>query len=155
MIVVQHMPAMFTKLLAERLDPISQVKVSEARDGDRIVPGTVYIAPGDFNIRVVYGDEITLNQDAPRHGVRPCADILMESVAEVYGLRAVGIVLTGMGNDGTAGAKAIKDLGGHVVAEHESTCVVYGMPKSVVSAGLADEVVSLPLIADSIIELSK
>lgn len=153
-IVVQHMPAGFTKSLADRLGTISPIKVVEASDGDRIEPGTVYIAPGDYHLRIGKGDRIALDQDPPRHGVRPCADVMMESVAKAYGSQAVGVVLTGMGVDGTLGSKAIKAGGGYIIAEHESTCVVYGMPKSVVSLGIADRVLRLQLVANGIVEVS-
>jgi len=150
-IVVQHMPPKFTTSLAERLDAVSQMKVVEAKNGDKVAPGVVYIAPGDFHIQVGRGDTIYLNQDPHWHGVRPSVDVLMKSAAKQYGKKTVGVVLTGMGVDGREGVKEIKEQGGTVFAEHESSCVVYGMPRAAVETGCVDQVITLPNIADELI----
>ncbi len=150
-IIVQHMPPRFTTSLAERLNAISAIKVSEAKNGDKVAPGTVYVAPGDFHIRVGRSDTIYLSQESQKHGVRPSVDVLMKSIAETYGRKALGVVLTGMGVDGKEGSKAMKDAGSTVFAEHESSCVVYGMPRAVVESGCADRVLTLSVIADEII----
>ncbi|MEW6200406.1 MAG: chemotaxis response regulator protein-glutamate methylesterase [bacterium] len=150
-IIVQHMPPNFTRSLAERLNALSAIDVVEAANGQKLEAGTVYISPGDFHIRVVRNDIIFLSQDDLHHGVRPSADVLMESVARIYGSRAVGIVLTGMGSDGTSGLKAIRESGGIAIAEHESTSVVYGMPRAAVEAGVVDRVVPLYDIAEEIL----
>lgn len=153
MIIVQHMPPRFTTSLAERLNGISEIDVSEAANGDKIKPGKVYIAPGDYHIYVGKGDTIYLTKDAPVNGVRPSVDVLMKSVADKYGRKSIGVVLTGMGSDGKAGVMQIKKKGGAVFAEHETTCVVYGMPRAAVETGCVDRVLILPRIADELIQL--
>ncbi|HPN93821.1 MAG TPA: chemotaxis response regulator protein-glutamate methylesterase [bacterium] len=150
-IIVQHMPPRFTTSLAERLNAISAIEVSEAKNGDKVTPGTVYVAPGDFHIRVGRSDTIYLSQESQKHGVRPSVDVLMKSIAETYGRKALGVVLTGMGVDGKEGSKAMKDAGSTVFAEHESSCVVYGMPRAVIESGCADRIFTLSVIADEII----
>lgn len=154
MVLVQHMPAGFTKSLAERLNSLSQVTVKEAEQGDIIMPGHVYIAPGGYHLTVrgnASRREIYLNQDPPLASHRPAVDVMFDSVVK-YGPDVVSVILTGMGCDGTAGMKKIKKAGGYVIAETEETCVVYGMPKSVVEAGIADEVLPLGQIADAIMK---
>lgn len=154
MVVVQHMPAGFTKSLAERLNSLSQVTVSEAMDGERILPGHVYIAPGNYHMTVT-GDRgnwmISLNQDPPLASHRPAVDTMFDSVVQ-YGGDIVSVILTGMGCDGAAGMKKIKRAGGYVIAESEETTVVYGMPKAVVEAGIADEVLPVGDIAEAIMK---
>ncbi len=152
-VVVQHMPPRFTTALAERLNSISEVDVIEASNGDRLKPGVVYIAPGDFHIHVGKGDTIYLTQEAPVNGVRPSIDILMKSVAATYRRKSIGVILTGMGSDGKEGVKMISGEGGTVFAEHETTCVVYGMPRVAVETGCVDRVLILPRIADELIQL--
>ncbi len=154
MVVVQHMPPGFTKSLAERLDALSQVKVKEADHGEPILPGHVYIAPGGYHLTVrgsAGKREISLNQDPPLASHRPAVDIMFDSVVK-YGADVVSVILTGMGCDGAAGMKKIKKAGGCVIAEAEETCVVYGMPKSVVEAGIADDVLPVGQIADAIMK---
>lgn len=154
MVVVQHMPAGFTKSLADRLDFISQVSVKEAEDGDPILPGHVYIAPGGYHMTVRGNGahrEISLNQDPPLASHRPAVDVMFDSVVR-YGSDVVSVILTGMGCDGAAGMKKIKAAGGYIIAESEETCVVYGMPRSVVEAGIADEVLPIEKIADAIVK---
>lgn len=151
-IVVQHMPQKFTASLAERLNSISEIKVVEAKNGDKVAPGIVYIAPGDYHILVGRGDTIYLNQEPHWHGVRPSVDVVMKSVAKTYGKKTIGVVLTGMGVDGRDGVLEIKNMGGTVFAEHESTCVVYGMPRAAVETGAVDRVLVLGRIADELIQ---
>ncbi len=153
-LIVQHMPAGFTKSLAARLDELSELTVKEAEPGDIVQAGLVLIAPGNYHMTVSKGGIIELDQRPPQHGVRPSVDVTMESVAEVYGSAAIGVILTGMGCDGTRGAGLIKSAGGQIVAEHESSCVIYGMPRCTIEAGLADRIAPLDKIASEIISLS-
>lgn len=152
MVIVQHMPAGFTRSLAERLDYMSQVKVKEAEDMEPILPGCVYIAPGDYHMEITGNGSqrvISLNQKPPLAAHRPAVDIMFDSVAQ-YGDDVVSVILTGMGCDGTAGMKKIKKAGGYIIAESQETCVVYGMPKAVVDAGISDEVLPVQNIAEAI-----
>lgn len=151
--VVQHMPPGFTRSLAQRLSERSALTVREAQEGDRLARGLVLLAPGGFHLRFGDNRQVLLDAGPPRQHVRPSADVMMESAADVYGSAVIGVVLTGMGSDGTDGARRIKAAGGAIIAEHESTSVVYGMPRSVVEADLADRVLPLPEIAPAIVEL--
>jgi two-component system chemotaxis response regulator CheB len=159
-LVVQHMPPVFTKSLADRLDKICNVRVVEAKDNTEIKEGVVYIAPGDFHMLLethkegVFTKEILrLSQEEREEGVRPCANKLFASVAPVYGENTVAVVLTGMGYDGTRGAREIKKYRGSVIAQSQKTCVIYGMPKSIVDNGLADEVVDIDKMAVAVVQL--
>ena len=152
-VVVQHMPPGFTKSLANRLDSLSKVSVKEAENGDIIEPGHVYIAPGNYHMRVASEGskrKIVLSQDPPVGNHRPAVNVLYDSVAPV-GKNLVAVIMTGMGCDGTEGMKKIKAQGGYSIAQDESTSVVYGMQKSVVDAGLADEVRPVTDIARAIV----
>jgi two-component system, chemotaxis family, protein-glutamate methylesterase/glutaminase len=149
-LIVQHMPARFTRSMAERLDELSQIRVKEAEERDIVSPGQALVAPGGFHMAMKLNGQIALNQEKPRCGLRPAVDVTMEAAARVYGQRCVGVILTGMGCDGTQGAATIKAGGGTILAEDESTCVVYGMPRSAAEAGLVDKVVPLPQMADEI-----
>jgi two-component system chemotaxis response regulator CheB len=142
-LIVQHMPPKFTKSIADRLNELSQLQVKEAEEGDVVATGQALVAPGGFHMVMNLSGQIALNQDRPRCGLRPAVDVTMEAAAKAYGSRCVGVILTGMGSDGTQGAAMIKAGGGTILAEHESTCVVYGMPRSVAEAGLVDKVVPL------------
>jgi len=160
-LVVQHMPAGFTKSLAERLNSQSMLKVREAADGDIIQTGTVLIAPGDFHMIVrqqkIDGEireVIGLTKGEKVQGVRPSVDVLLESAAPIYGKNSVGVILTGMGSDGSDGIKKLKLAGGKVIAEDESTCVVYGMPRSVIEQKLADYILPINKIAQVITEIA-
>ena len=156
-VVVQHMPAGFTKALADRLDTISQVSVKEAEDGDIIQPGHVYIAPGSHHLRVREegsSRRIVLGQDPPVGNHRPAVNVMYDSVAPI-GKNLVAVIMTGMGCDGCEGMKKIKAAGGYSIAQDETTCVVYGMPKAVVDAGLADEIKPIQNIAQAIVEAVK
>lgn len=152
-IVVQHMPAGFTRSLAQRLNDMSPLTVQEAAYGDRLARGLALLAPGDFHLRLKTSQEVVLDQGPRRNHVRPAVDVSMESAVKYHQSAVIGVVLTGMGADGTAGAAAIKRAGGRVVAEHESTCVVYGMPRSVVEANLSDRVVPLSDVASTLVEM--
>jgi two-component system, chemotaxis family, protein-glutamate methylesterase/glutaminase len=150
-LIVQHMPPMFTKSLAERLDLASEIHVAEAGEGDEIQRGVALMAPGDFHMVVNDKGQINPTQDPPVLGVRPAVNVTMKSVADVYKDNTLGIVLTGMGMDGTEGSMYIKAAGGTVLAQDEATCAVFGMPASVINAGRADKVVPLNKMAMEII----
>jgi len=152
-VIVQHMPPTFTRSLAQRLNESSAFTVQEAASGDRLARGLALVAPGDFHLRFRGRKQVVLDQGPRRNHMRPAADVSMESAAEQHGAAVIGAVLTGMGTDGADGARCIKAAGGIVIAEHESTSVVYGMPRTVVEAGLADRVVPLPQVAPTLIEL--
>jgi two-component system chemotaxis response regulator CheB len=149
-LIVQHMPAGFTRSLAERLDAASQLAVREAAAGDRLRPGTALVAPGDYHLRLTASGAVELDQSARVHGVRPSLDLALQSAAERFGRRTVAVILTGMGRDGADGAGAVRQAGGRVIAEDESTCVVWGMPRAVVERGLASQVVPLDGVAQAI-----
>lgn len=154
MLVDQHMPALFTKSLAERLDGLSQVTVKEASDGDPVEPGVVYIAPGGKQMMVkkigVRGRVVVSNE--PSNTLyKPCVDVLMNSVADEYGKFSLGVILTGMGHDGLEGLKQMKEKGGIIIAQNEDTCIVYGMPKAVIDAKIADHIAPISEIAGEII----
>jgi len=160
-LVVQHMPAGFTKSLAERLNALSMIKVREAMEGDILQPGTVYIAPGDFHMTIkqqkINGElreVIVLGKGEKVQGVRPSVDVLLNSVAPIFGQNSLGVILTGMGSDGSDGIRKLKMAGGRVIAEDESTCVVYGMPRSVIEQKLADYILPINKIAESIAQIT-
>ncbi len=153
-LIVQHMPPVFTRSLADRLDSLSQIHVVEATEGDEIMPGTAYIAPGDFHMTLrqlkegaITKEIISLNQEEREEGVRPCANKLFRSVAPIYKDNTIAIVLTGMGYDGTDGAREIKKYNGLIIAQSEATSIIYGMPKSIVTNDLADEVIDIDKMA--------
>jgi two-component system chemotaxis response regulator CheB len=152
-VVVQHMPPGFTHSLAERLDKHSSLTIREAIHGDRLARGQVLLAPGDFHLRLEGQRQVLLDQGPRRNYTRPSVDVTMESAARRHRSEVIGVILTGMGSDGTEGARCIRDVGGRIIAEHESTCVVYGMPRSAIEADLVDRVVPLPDIASTLIEL--
>jgi two-component system chemotaxis response regulator CheB len=149
-LVVQHMPAGFTASLAARLDGSSALDVAEAQAGDALKPGRVLIAPGGAHLRLADDRRLRLSDDAPEGGLRPRADLTIHDAARLFGRRVLLVVLTGMGRDGLDGARAVKRAGGRILAEAESTCTVYGMPRAVVDAGLADRVLPLDELAGAI-----
>ncbi len=150
-LMVQHMPTGFTRSLAQRLNSISEFDVKEAENGDFLKPGLALIAPGGFHMAMDKKGRISLDHGPQECGLRPAVNLTMQWAAKHYGNSVIGVVLTGMGHDGTRGAELIKNNGGEVIVEDESTCVVYGMPKSIVEAGYADIVLPLPEIAEEII----
>lgn len=153
-LIVQHMPPGFTKSLAERMDSISNMRVKEAEHNDILLPGWVYVAPGDYHMRVVregHNFRIKLGDDAPVSGHRPSVDAMMESLADLKMSEIIGVIMTGMGSDGAKGLKNLKENRTYVIAQDEETCVVYGMPKSAVKLEAVDKIVSLYDIADEII----
>jgi two-component system chemotaxis response regulator CheB len=149
-LVVQHMPAGFTHSLAERLNSISHLSVKEAVPGDLLMAGQVLLAPGGFHMLVDEHERIALNQNPTVHGVRPAVDVTLLSLIQRFGKNIIAVIMTGMGSDGTHGASVLHSDGGYVIAEHESTCVVWGMPRSVAEAGAADVVLPRPQIATAI-----
>ena len=152
-VVVQHMPPVFTRLLAERLDAQCEVAVREARDGDELEPGHVYIAPGDHHVTVRrrgFVLVLSTNQEPPVHFCRPSVDVLFRSAAATTGGATLAVVLTGMGSDGRDGAADLKSCGARVIVQDQATSVVWGMPGAVAGAGLADEVVPLASIGHRI-----
>jgi two-component system chemotaxis response regulator CheB len=156
-LVVQHMPKFFTKPFAERMNQQCQIEVREAKEADVVKPGVALIAPGGSHMRVVrrraLDVEIALapNKEALPHV--PSVDVMMQSVADVYHERGIGVILTGMGQDGLEGMKAIKEAKGRTVAQDEASCVVYGMPKAVVDGGYADKVVPVSQITGEIVNM--
>lgn len=153
--LVQHMPPVFTRSLAHALNEKSSLRVVEAEDGMKVMPGEVYIAPGGFQMKVVRKGlkvEIEINNDPPENSSRPSVDYTFRSVAKVYGSQVLGVIMTGMGSDGLNGCRDIKRNGGSVITQDESSCVVYGMPRATFEAGLSDSVCELDAIAPRIVE---
>jgi two-component system, chemotaxis family, protein-glutamate methylesterase/glutaminase len=142
-VIVQHMPAGFTASLATRLDNASGLTVAEARGGERLTPQTALVAPGGRHLHLHEGGRVTLGDEPEIGGLRPRADITIRDAARVFGERMVLVVLTGMGKDGLEGAREVRRAGGRILVEAEGTCTVYGMPRAVAEAGLAD--LQLPL----------
>jgi two-component system chemotaxis response regulator CheB len=154
-LVVQHMPPMFTRVLAERLAGTSSLKVREAVHRERLEAGHVYIAPGDYHMRVAGSARegwITLDQAAPENGCRPAVDTLFQSAAPMFGKNLLAMVLTGVGHDGTKGAQHVRRCGGIVWAQDEATSTAWGMPSSVIEAGSAQRIMPLSHIARAIVE---
>lgn len=152
-VIVQHMPPVFTRHLAARLTQECHLEVIEAEGGDEVRPGRAIIAPGDFHMELQrHGVSVrtVLTQAPPENSCRPAVDVLFRSVAEVYRTNTLAVVLTGMGQDGTRGAQQIVQYGGTVLAQDEATSVVWGMPRSVADAGLARQVIPLPQVASTI-----
>lgn len=158
-VIVQHMPPGFTKSLAERLNSLSSVTVKEAEHNDIVRPGLVLIAPGDYHMLLEReGGKVVvkLNQNPSIGGHRPAVDPLMESVARIFGNKAIGVILTGMGHDGSKGMQAIKRQNGQTIAEDQSSAVVFGMPKSAIELGVVDRVAPITGITAEILKaLSK
>jgi two-component system, chemotaxis family, protein-glutamate methylesterase/glutaminase len=153
-VVVQHMPPLFTRLLAERLDAKSKLMVQEAEEGRPLKPGQVWIAPGNHHMVVTRkGSEVALglNQNPPENSCRPAVDVLFRSVAQTYGPNVLAVVMTGMGSDGAQGAAQIRDAGGEILVQDEATSVVWGMPRAVVEAGTADQICPLMEIGSAVV----
>jgi two-component system chemotaxis response regulator CheB len=156
--IVQHMPPLFTRLLAERLQASARLKIHEAVHGMAVEGGHVYIAPGDYHMRVKNDGgkvSIALDQSAPENSCRPAVDVLFRSVGEVYGASVIAAVLTGMGYDGLRGAEVLKAAGCYVIAQDEGTSVVWGMPGAITNAGLTSAVLPLPEIVPEILRIGR
>jgi two-component system chemotaxis response regulator CheB len=149
-LIAQHMPEGFTRSFAARLDTLCKIAVSEATHGERVLPGHAYIAPGHSHLLLGRSGANYVNhlsQSAPVNKHRPSVDVLFSSAAAVAGRNAIGVILTGMGKDGAAGMLAMQQAGAHTIAQDESTCIVFGMPREAIAAGGVDEVVPLDRIA--------
>lgn len=154
-LVVQHIPAFFSKAVAERLNTLCAYEVREAADNDPVRPGQCLIAPGNFHMMVQAdssGYRIRLTQSPPVHHCRPAVDVLFRSAAEAAGRHTLGVLLTGMGSDGAMGMRAIRNAGGINLAEHEDSCVIYGMPRAAVHLGVVDKSVMLEDMPQAILD---
>jgi two-component system chemotaxis response regulator CheB len=157
-VIVQHMPPLFTSLLSERLNRKSKITIREGEPGHVLEPGEACIAPGAFHMTVArlgYSVRLVMNQEPPEHYCRPAVDVLFRSVARVYGGNVLAVVLTGMGSDGVRGAQHIRERGGHVFVQDEASSVVWGMPGMVAKAGQADDIVPLDIMAYEIVRRVK
>jgi len=153
-LVVQHMPPLFTRFLAERLDATCRLSVAEAANGMEVTPGKILVAPGDFHMKVMTagaGIAIRLDQSPPLNSCRPAVDALFASLAETYGGAILTVILTGMGQDGLRGVEVLKRKGATVLAQDEASSVVWGMPGAVVNAGLADRVLPLDQVIPEVL----
>lgn len=149
-LIAQHMPPYFTKSLAERLDNLSQLSIKEAENGEKIIPGRVYIAPGGRQMTVNKRGSIIIGDEPSDELYKPSVNVLINSIANVYKNNALGIIMTGMGHDGKIGLKALHDAGGYIFAQDIDSCVVAGMPKSVIDLGVADEIHALGDLAEAV-----
>jgi two-component system chemotaxis response regulator CheB len=147
MLIVQHMPAQFTAALAERLDALSGIEVREAKEGERPRQGIALLAPGDRHLEVGDNGVLHLSDGPPVNNCRPSADVTMKGAAKIFGRRAIGLLMTGMGRDGAEGLAAIKAAGGHTFAQDRDSCVIWGMPRAAVEMGVVDEELPLDQIA--------
>lgn len=153
-VIVQHMPPLFTKLLSERLNLLSKVTVQEGQRGQKLLPRHVFVAPGDYHMYITQSSNnaiLDLNREPPENSCRPAVDVLFRSVARVFGPHVLGVVLTGMGSDGALGAKAIRDAGGQVIVQDEASSVVWGMPGAVAAAGIADLILPMGTLIPEIV----
>ncbi len=152
-VIVQHMPPLFTRLLAERISAISGRRAREGEAGAMLMPGDIWLAPGGIHMeveRAPQGARLLLHEGPPECSCRPAVDVLFRSVAQVFGKHALGVVLTGMGQDGLVGSRHIREAGGQILAQDEASSVVWGMPGAVSHAGLADKILPLSEIANEI-----
>jgi two-component system chemotaxis response regulator CheB len=157
-LIVQHMPPVFTARLAERLNQLSPLTVREAVDGMKVEAGHAYLAPGDFHLTVARNATevvVKLNQQAPECSCRPAVDVLFRSAANLYGSNLVAAVLTGMGQDGQCGSELIRQAGGWVIAQDQASSVVWGMPGAVSRAGLANEIIPLDAVGRSLVQQAR
>ncbi|MBS0182844.1 MAG: chemotaxis response regulator protein-glutamate methylesterase [Nitrospira sp.] len=153
-LITQHMPERFTKTWADRLNRLCRIAVKEAQDGDSVLPGHALVAPGSFHMRLVRSGArytVQINQDPPVNRHRPSVDVMFSSVARYAGSNAVGVILTGMGNDGAKEMLTMKQAGAFTIAQDEASCVVFGMPKEAIKAGAVDKVLPLNDIAGAIL----
>lgn len=154
-VIAQHMPKLFTQSFSQRLDAVSQLHVKEAEENEPLVPGVALIAPGNTHVALRRkGREVVIEfVSGAQYIYRPSVDLLMSSTAEAYEAQSIGVILTGMGNDGLNGMKEMKSKNGYVIAQDEETCVVYGMPKAVVTAKLADVILPIDKISEEIMRV--
>lgn len=156
--IVQHIPPYFSRVFAERVNSQSALEVHEASEGDLLRPGVALVTPGDYHMTLQWagtGYRVGLNQKPAVHHCRPAVDVLFRSVAEIPDARVVAAILTGMGSDGALGMKALKEQGAVTLAQDESTCVVYGMPRAAAELGVVDRVVPLPQMAAALCEAAQ
>jgi two-component system chemotaxis response regulator CheB len=154
-IMTQHMPEKFTKTFADRLNQLCRISVKEAEDGDSVLPGHALLAPGNYHMVLVRSGarySVRLTQDDPVNRHRPSVDVMFDSVARTAGANSVGVILTGMGNDGAKGLLAMKQAGANTIAQDEATCVVFGMPKEAIKLGGVDQVLPLSQIAHAVVD---
>ena len=153
-LIVQHMPPKFTKSLAERLNSLCKLEVKEAENEESLKPGVIYIAPGGFHMKLekvgLHDIQINIATEPADSLHRPSVDVMMNSVIDIFGKYTLGIIMTGMGKDGFEAVKKLKGIGGYCIAQNEETCVVYGMPKTIVDADLADLVLPADKIPETI-----
>jgi chemotaxis response regulator CheB len=152
-VVVQHIADGFVPGLVSWLCSVTMLAVKIAEEGERIEPGTVYIAPTGTHTVIRSGDRLSMLDTPPVDSQRPAVDVLFESVEKQYGRRGVGVLLTGMGRDGARGLKRIRDAGGHTIAQDEGSCVVFGMPRAAIELGAAEQVLSLNEIPAAVVKL--
>ena len=157
-VIVQHMPEQFTRAFADRLNGLARIRISEARDGDRVLPGHALIAPGNYHMELArngadYRVRVFMAEPVNRH--RPSVDVLFQSCARAAGRNGVGVILTGMGDDGARGLLAMRSAGARTVAQDEATCVVFGMPKEAIAMGAAELVEALPRMAQTTVRLAR
>ncbi len=153
-LIAQHMPERFTKTWADRMNSLCRISVKEAEDGDSVLPGYALIAPGNYHMTLVRSGArylVRLNQDPPVNRHRPSVDVMFTSVAKHAGGNSIGIILTGMGDDGAAGLLQMKQSGAYTIAQNESTCIVFGMPKEAIQAGAVDVVLPLGDIPNALL----
>jgi two-component system chemotaxis response regulator CheB len=156
-VIVQHMPPVFTDILAQRLQNITGIPTKEGKNGEILEVGRMYVAPGDFHLLLQKKDNqvlVLLNKNSQRNSVRPAVDYLFESAAEIYKDKCLGIVLTGMGEDGLEGAKVIKSFDGHIYIQNQESCVVFGMPGAIYQASLQNKILNLEEISQTIKKFS-
>jgi len=153
-LIVQHMPKLFTKAFADRLNSLCSIRISEAKDGESIVPGIALIAPGDYHMELRRSGAryyVTTTQEPPVRRHRPSVEVLFESVAKYAGANAIGVIMTGMGDDGAHGLLKMKEAGANTIAQDEESCVVFGMPKEAIKLGAAEKIVPLDKIPSAIL----
>lgn len=153
-LITQHMPAGFTHSFAERLNRLCQISVKEAEDGERVLPGHAYVAPGDYHMELRRNGanyQIHINKEPVVNRHRPSVDVLFRSVAKYAGRNAIGVILTGMGSDGAAGLLEMRQAGSYTFAQDEASCVVFGMPRAAVEIGAVDEVKSISSMSKAVL----
>jgi two-component system chemotaxis response regulator CheB len=157
-LIVQHIPAVFSEAFANRMDTLCPFKVSEAKDGDIVESGHVYVAPGGKQMKLIKKGahlQLSITDDEPVNRHKPSVDYLFDSVAALKPPKLVSVILTGMGGDGARGMKKLRDLGAATIAQNEESCVVFGMPREAIKLGGAEKILHLDQIADEIVNLVK